>query len=584
MHASRATPISRLGRLLVVGVMALLAGAAGADEPTAAPEDQPGARPLSGASETGSKLTGEETLFPEVVPIPDRWRITPPPYEKNVQGHWWDPYNQNTLKGDYPILGQDIFLRMTGATRANIEGRAFPIPSGVSAKNPGSYGFFGNSNSFLYDQKFAVKAELFQGNTAFEPPKWQITVEGVLDVQNLKTNENAVVDVDVRDGIDRWSQYAALQQAALEYHIVNLSNRYDFVSIKAGRQPFNSDFRSLIFFDTNQGVRLFGSAGGNRYQWNMLGFYQAEKDTFSELNTFDLRNQTVAVANLFVQDFLFLGWQNELSFHADYDDGVQSGFTFAEDGTLVRPDPVGAARPHIVQAYYLGWASEGHIGPVNVSHAVYEALGNDTLNPIAGRQVDINAQLAFLELSVDVDWMRYQASIFFTSGDDDPRDGHANGFDTIFDFPRIMGGDFSYWNRQGIRITDRGGVALVQRNSIVPDLRSSKIQGQANFVNPGLLMANVGATAELTQTLRAIANVNYLRFINTEPLEILLKQPAIRNDIGLDVSLGIEYRPFLSNNIIVRGFGAILQPWGGFADIYQPSTLFQVGTDILLVF
>jgi hypothetical protein len=64
-----------------------------------------------------------------VVPIPDRWRITPPPYEKNVQGHWWDPYNQNTLKGDYPILGQDIFLRMTGATRANIEGRAFPIPA-----------------------------------------------------------------------------------------------------------------------------------------------------------------------------------------------------------------------------------------------------------------------------------------------------------------------------------------------------------------------------------------------------------------------------------------------------------------------
>jgi hypothetical protein len=392
-------------------------------------------------------------------------------------------------------------------------------------------------------------------------------------VQNLKTNENAVVDVDVRDGIDRWSQYAALQQAALEYHIVNLSNRYDFVSIKAGRQPFNSDFRSLIFFDTNQGVRLFGSAGGNRYQWNVLGFYQAEKDTFSELNTFDLRNQTVAVANLFVQDFLFLGWQNELSFHADYDDGVQSGFTFAEDGTLVRPDPVGAARPHIVQAYYLGWASEGHIGPVNISHAVYEALGNDTLNPIAGRQVDINAQLAFLELSVDVDWMRYQASIFFTSGDDDPRDGHANGFDTIFDFPRIMGGDFSYWNRQGIRVADRGGVGLVQRNSVVPDLRSSKIQGQANFVNPGLLMANLGATAELTQTLRAIANVNYLRFINTEPLEILLKQPSIRNDIGLDVSLGIEYRPFLSNNIIVRGFGAILQPWGGFVDIYQPSTL-----------
>jgi len=34
----------------------------------------------------------------------------------------------------------------------------------------------------------------------------------------------------------------------------------------------------------------------------------------------------------------------------------------------------------------------------------------------------------------------------------------------------------------------------------------------------------------------------------------------------------------------VRGFGAILQPFGGFEDIYSSTTLFQVGTEILLVF
>ena len=50
------------------------------------------------------------------------------------------------------------------------------------------------------------------------------------------------------------------------------------------------------------------------------------------------------------------------------------------------------------------------------------------------------------------------------------------------------------------------------------------------------------------------------------------------------MSLGVEYRPLLSNNIIVRAFGAVLQPCGGFNDIYQPSTLYQVGTEILLVF
>ncbi len=72
-------------------------------------------------------------------------------------------------------------------------------------------------------------------------------------------------------------------------------------------------------------------------------------------------------------------------------------------------------------------------------------------------------------------------------------------------------------------------------------------------MNPGILMVNVGATAELTPKLRAIANANYIRFMETAPLEILLKQPDIRNDVGVDVSLGVEYRPLLNNNIIVQG-------------------------------
>jgi hypothetical protein len=221
---------------------------------------------------------------------------------------------------------------------------------------------------------------------------------------------------------------------------------------------------------------------------------------------------------------------------------------------------------------------------LNISHAVYEAIGHDTRSPLAGGDVDINAQLAFLELSIDKDWMRYQASVFFSSGDDRPRDNQARGFDTIQDLPKIMGGEFSYWNRQSIRIADRGGVALMQPNSIVPDLRSSKTQGQTNFVNPGLLMFNVGATAELMQELRAIFNVNYVRFHETEALELLLKQPDIRRDVGVDVSLGFEWRPLLINNIIVKPFAAMFYPVGGFKDIFQASTLYQLGADIVLQF
>lgn len=573
----------RGGTALAFLALTLCAAPSIAQEDAAA-EVPPAEPPLSGASETGAPIKGRAPLFPDSEPLPDRWRITPPPYQRNVQGHWWDPYNQNILKGDYPILGQDIFAKLTAATKIELIGRSAPTPSGVSTVDPGEFRFFGNNEAFVYDQKWAFKGELQQGNTSFRPFDWQIVLEGVIDLNDLTVWENGVVSPDVRDGTSRLTHDAALQQASLEYHILNLSSRYDFVSVKVGRQPFNSDFRSLIFFDFNQGGRLFGSAGGNRYQWNLLYFYQAETDIFSDLNTFDLRHQSVGVANLYVQDLLVLGWQNELSLHVDYDDGAHQGLVYDEAGFLVRPDPVGIATPHTVEAYYLGWASEGHIDRINVSHAFYQALGHDTNNPIAGRPVDINGQLAFLELSLDQDWLRYQTSVFFSSGDSNPRDGQATGFDTILDFPRIMGGEFSYWNRQPIRIGSRGNVNLVQANSVVPDLRSSKAQGQANFVNPGLLMVNVGASAELTQKLRAVSNVNYIRFIDTQPLEILLKQPNIRNDVGLDLSLGLEYRPLLNNNIIIKTFGAILQPFGGFMDIYQSSTLFQAGTEVTLVF
>ena len=564
----------RLPAPVIAAILLLAASSLRAQEragsDTAAPQNQ-------SVEQGNGELVGSS-------PIDDRWRIEPPPYDLNVKGHWWDPYNQNVLKGDYPVIGEDIFLRLTGISKTNVEGRSAPTPSTPSAVNSGSFQFFGQNDAVIADEKVAIKAELQKGQTSFKPFEWQATFLGVFNTNYLGLFENGGVNPDVKEGTSRTTFDAAVQEASFEYHLVNVSTNYDFISSKIGRQPFNSDFRSLIFSDINQGVRLFGSANGNRYQYNLLYFFQAEKDTNSGLNSFDARHQHVAVANLYVQDLPVLGLTQQFSIHYDFDDGKASGFKFDRNGFLVRPDPVGVARPHDVSVAYIGWTSEGHVGFLNISHAVYEAVGHDTRSPLAGGDVDINAQMAFLELSIDKDWMRYQASVFFSSGDDRPRDNQARGFDTIQDLPKIMGGEFSYWNRQSIRIADRGGVALMQPNSVVPDLRSSKTQGQANFINPGLLMFNVGASAEITQELRAIFNTNYIRFHETEALELLLKQPNIRRDVGVDLSLGFEWRPLLINNIIIKPFAAMFQPVGGFKDIFQASTLYQIGTDIVLVF
>src|SRR5215470_8488795 len=66
---------------------------------------------------------------------------------------------------------------------------------------------------------------------------------------------------------------------------------FDTTSVRAGIQPFVSDFRGFIFSDVNLGARLFGNFANNRYQFNAAYFNMLEKDTNSELNTPHFRDQ-----------------------------------------------------------------------------------------------------------------------------------------------------------------------------------------------------------------------------------------------------------------------------------------------------
>ena len=93
---------------------------------------------------------------------------------------------------------------------------------------------------------------------------------------------------------------------------------------------------------------------------------------------------------------------------------------------------MGVFTPHELNVVYLGWTSSGHIGILNVTHALYQAVGTDTRNPLAGRRVTVTAQMAALELSIDYDWLRPVVSFTYASGDRDPTSGSAQGFDSIF--------------------------------------------------------------------------------------------------------------------------------------------------------
>jgi len=507
----------------------------------------------------------------------DRWRIGFPEYDRYGdrgargrdipfrRGRWWDPYNQSVLKGDYPIKGNELFMILSAVSTTGVEQRRAPTPSDVSSDDPGSGEFFGQPEQFAASETIQLSFELFHGDSTFRPRDWAIKISPTFSIPNyLNARENGVVNIDVRRGTNRTDTHISLEEAFAEVKLWDVNANYDFVSVRAGVQPFVSDFRGFIFSDNNLGLRFFGAADNNRIQYNAAYFSMLEKDTNSGLNRFDTRHQNVYIANIFRQDFIRKGFTIQGSLH--YNDDRRS-VEYDRNGFLVRPALIGDVRPHAIKVGYLGFSGDGHLGKLNLTHAYYYAFGRDDRNPIAGRKVKVRSNMGAVEASVDHDYLRFKGSFFFAQGDANPTDDKATGFDAIFDDPNFAGGQFSYWNRNGIRLTQTG-VGLVQPNSILPSLRSSKTQGQANFVNPGIFIYNAGVDVELTQRIKTVFNVNYLRFHRTEPLEYVLFQNHIRHDIGWDYSLGVAYRPFLINNVTVTFGASTLQTGRGFRDIF----------------
>src|SRR2546423_1607670 len=520
-----------------------------------------------------------EGLLPASQPETNRWFIgfgrwkryadpsTETPYQSELR--LWHPYLQSKFKGDTPIFGQDIFLNITAENFFQFEARKLPTPSGVSAERPNSSEFFGLGDQLFYANDFSIGIDLFKGETAFKPVDWAVRILGVYNHNYLDVEERNVVNPNPQNGTTREKEFYSLQEAFAEIHLRDLSNNYDFVSVRAGIQPFVSDFRGFIFNDANLGVRIFGNYDNNRWQYNIAGFDMLEKDTCSDLNEFSRRSQQIYTANVFRQDLIWKGYAGELTFLADFDNNSRH---YDKNGFITRPAPIGTVADHYVQAYYLGWTGDGHIGWLNIDHALYQVFGEDSLNGIAGRRVDINAQMAAVELSVDKDWMRYKVSFFYASGDDDPTDSHATGFDTVLDRPFFIGGPFSFYSHQGFNL---GGTAVnfKQRDSLVIDFRTSKTEGQANFVNPGVVLFGYGMDADVTPKLKAFVNANYIRTTTTRPTELVLMTNHSSNDFALDFSAGVEWRPLLTENVILTAGVGFLVPRWGYKDIYRTNTV-----------
>jgi len=537
--------------------------------------------------------------FPtDQVPLPDRWRIMTglcPTKGSDtailsvfralgeVCHSRRDPYHQNLLKGDLPLpegkrpgflKGEDWFLNLGLISDSVIEPRTFPIPVGVqTTSRPQSLDVFGKSASYVLSQTFIASASLIKGSTTFKPPEIEYRIALAFNINHVRVPETRVLFVQPSKGRVRTDSFIGVQEMFVDYHLRNVSERYDFDAVRVGVQPFQADFRGFLFNDDQLGVRLFGNRDNNRVQYNLALFWRLEKDTNSGLNnlTQSPRKDWVLLANLYRQDFLLPGLTSQLTLA--YNRNREAGQIKLDDnGFPVRPALLGTLRGRDYDVVYLGYNADGRIGRLGLTASTYLALGRDRNSFFTGQPAAIRAGFAAAELSYDRDWIRFRLSGLYASGDGKPYDNRESGFDAITENPVFAGADTSYWIRQSIPFAGGGrAVSLNGRNGILNSLRSSKDQGQSNFNNPGTVLVGAGADFDLMPQLRVSVNANRLWFANTATLQALRNEGSIPRDIGWDLSTSAIWRPKATQNIVFRLSAAALVAGNGFRDLFASA-------------
>jgi hypothetical protein len=540
--------------------------------PEAVTQDNPGA----------VRAPPPEAFPVDQVPIPDRWRLIES--LGVVKERWFDPYNQNTLKGDrpinrekvkwLPIKGDDWFFVANAVSDTVVEPRTFPIPVGVqTTERPGSIDVFGKDASYVLSQTFIGGFALIKGSTAFKPPDIEYRLTLAYNINHVNVPERRVLFVEPSRPSRRTDHFLGVQELFVDYHLANTSDRYDFRSFRVGIQPFQSDFRGFLFNDQQLGIRLFGNRDNNRFQFNLAAFWRLEKDTNSGLNSVvqTPRRDWLFLANLYRQDFLIPGLTSQIT--AVYNMNREAGRIEVDDnGFPVRPALLGDLRGRDYDVVYLGYNADGRIGRINLTASAYGALGEDRNSFFTSEAAQIRAFFAAAEASIDKDWMRFRLSGLYASGDGDPYDNRETGFDAIFENPVFAGADTSYWIRQTIPFAGGGrAIGVNGRNGILNSLRSSKEQGQSNFNNPGTMLLGAGADFDVLPELRISANANHLWFENTATLQALRNEGSIPKAIGWDLSTAAIWRPHATQNIVFRLSGATLLPGAGFRDLFTNS-------------
>src|SRR5581483_11551661 len=144
----------------------------------------------------------------------DRWRTGYPEWDRYGQGHpllsdypympgsVLDPFNQNVIKGDYPIVGQHLFLDITPAVLSFQEYRQIPTATTPfeSTVRPDQANFFGHPNQYFSTNYFSLAFDFKHGDASFKPADWTLRLVPTFNVNSLSVQELGIVSPNVLEG------------------------------------------------------------------------------------------------------------------------------------------------------------------------------------------------------------------------------------------------------------------------------------------------------------------------------------------------------------------------------------------------
>ena len=471
----------------------------------------------------------------DLEPDLSRWRLFEPQgIGEKPRSPLYDPYTPNVVKGDYPLFGDKIFLSATGVIDSFLE-----VKRNLDFFSAGRFRNVPYHETNILGQMTGVLfLELFQGDTVFTPKDWAVRVAPVI---RFRCGDKNAIDQGC-------GEYITMQEAFGELKLFEVGENFDATSARVGLQGFNSDFFGLIYNDVQPGIRIFSELERNQFKVNAAVFDRLNKEKLSALNELDKRrDHQVGILSLQWDDFIFPGFNILPNIVVNHDGapGVANG----QGGEL--------------NAVYVGLSTNGRIERFNINSAFYWVGGTTARNTPNRLNQEISAGMAFVQVAYPINYMNPRFALAYATGDSNPNDKKARGFDSVFDNTAFAGGQFSYLFGEKIQL---GNTTVLRGNSIFPSLRGANATSQ--FVNPGVLALNPGIDMVLTPKLLFEANYAYARFDDTSSLTALAAGRRVAHEIGHELNAGFTYRPLLNEQVILFAGGAVLFPGRGIKDTF----------------